>query len=77
MTLRDGRSLRCVLKPAVPRPSAEAEQGPFWPGGRRRIHHAGGIGFSQEVSRARASPDDHSDSANIFQPLLVNLNFSV
>lgn len=38
------------LKAAVPRPSAEAEQGSFWPGGGRRIHHAGGIGFSQEVS---------------------------
>lgn len=40
-----------ALKTAAAPPSAEAEQRSLWPGGGRGVHHAGGVGFSQEVSQ--------------------------
>lgn len=66
-----------ALTTAVPHPSAEAEQRSLRPGGRRGVHHAGGVGFSQEVSQTPASPDDGSDSANTLQPFTLRLNLGV
>lgn len=41
-------SINCFLCSSVF--PTETEQGPLWPGGRWRSHHAGGVRFPQEVS---------------------------